>query len=122
MPITMICFLISSLALIGVPLTCGFISKFQIAVAAVNDTSLISKIGLICIIISAILTVFYLFKIIMPAFSPNKDFDYKTIENVKESKLAIQITLISITIIIIFFGINSIGLLNYIELISKGMI
>lgn len=122
MPVTMFTFLIASLALVGIPLTCGFISKYAIIISAINVGSVQSIIGIVAIIISAILTLIYLFSIIIPAYLPSNDFSEKALKDVKEAGLAIKFVLIIITILIIYFGVNSVGLISFIELVAKGII
>ena len=122
MPVTMFTFLIASLALVGIPLTCGFISKYAIIISAINVGSVQSIIGIVAIIISAILTLIYLFSIIIPAYLPSNDFSEKALKDVKEAGLAIKFVLIIITILIIYFGVNSVGLITFIELVAKGII
>ena len=121
MPVTMFTFLVASLALVGIPLTCGFISKYAIITAAINAKTYRSMIGIIAIIISAILTVIYLFSIVINAYLPSNDFDEKHLKNVKEAGLSIKFVLIIITILIIYFGINSANLVNFVELVVKGI-
>ena len=121
MPITMFTFLVASLALVGLPLTCGFISKYAIITSAINAGTTKSMIGIVAIIISAILTVIYLFSIIIPAYLPSKDFDEQHLKNIKEAGLSIRIVLITITILIIYFGVNSTSLVGFVENVSKGI-
>ena len=117
----MFTFLISSLALVGMPLTCGFISKYKIITAAINEGQYMSLIGMAAIIISAVLTLVYLFTIIIPAYLPSRDFDKNSIKNVKEAGLSIKLVLVVLTILIIYFGINSGNLLSFIEQVTKNM-
>ncbi len=121
MPITMFTFLVASFALVGLPLTCGFISKYAIITSAINAGTTKSMIGIVAIIISAILTVIYLFSIIIPAYLPSKDFDEQHLKNIKEAGLSIRIVLITITILIIYFGVNSTSLVSFVENVSKGI-
>lgn len=122
MPVTMFTFLIASLALVGIPLTCGFISKYAIVTSAINVSSVQSIIGIVAIIISAILTLIYLFSIVISAYLPSNDFNEKAIKDVNEAGFPIKFVLIIITILIIYFGVNSVGLISFIESVAKGII
>ena len=122
MPVTMFTFLIASLALVGIPLTCGFISKYAIVTSAINVSSVQSIIGIVAIIISAILTLIYLFSIVISAYLPSNDFNEKVIKDVNEAGFSIKFVLIIITILIIYFGVNSVGLVSFIESVAKGII
>ena len=121
MPVTFMTFTIASLGLIGIPLTCGFISKYALITSAINEGSIRAYLGIVAIIISAILTLVYLFTIVINAYLP-ADENTKNITNVKEAGIRIKTVLIIITFMIIYFGINSIDLLSFIESVSKGLI
>ena len=121
MPITMFSFLIASLALIGIPLTCGFISKYALISSAIIEGTIKSYIGIAAIIISSILTLIYLFTIIIPAYLPHKDFDLKKIVDVKEAGIRIKLVMILITFLIIYFGVNSSSLINFVKSVAQGM-
>ena len=122
MPITSFAFLIASLALIGIPLTCGFISKFALITSAISAGTFEAYIGIVAIVISAILTLIYLFNIVLNLYVPNAGFDYNSISDVREAGMAIKVVLIIITILIIYFGINSIGMIDFIDSVAKGVI
>ena len=77
MPVTMWCFLIASLGLVGIPPACGFFSKWYLATGALSDgMGILRYIGPAVLLVSALLTAGYLFTICMKAFLPGKDFNY----------------------------------------------
>lgn len=81
MPITMWCFTIGGLALVGIPPMTGFVSKWYLAQGALNSgVSILSYVGPIVLLVSALLTAGYLFTISIKAFLPGADFDYKTVK------------------------------------------
>ena len=129
MKISFFCFTIASLALIGIPLTCGFISKLSIANAAISMGSNLSMIGLGSIILSSILATIYTFTIIVPAYFPefmktdNKDLTTKTevSGNVVDPSLYMLIPFIILTIMIIYFGLSSATLVDMIEGVASGL-
>ena len=118
----MFAFLIASLAMIGLPLTCGFVSKYAIITAAVEANNKFSLMGMIAIIISSILTLVYLFGIVIPAYIPGSDFDYNEIKDVRESGVVMRFVFILITIMIIYFGVNSGLVLDFINDVASGII
>ncbi len=122
MSVSMFAFLIASLAMIGLPLTCGFVSKYVIITAAVEANNKFSLMGIMAIIISSILTLVYLFGIVIPAYIPGSDFDYNEIKDVKESGVVIRFVFILITIMIIYFGVNSGLILDFINDVASGII
>ena len=77
MPVTMWCFVIASLGLVGIPPACGFFSKWYLAMGALSGgMGVFSVTGPVILLISALLTAGYLFTICMRAFLPGRDFDY----------------------------------------------
>ena len=114
---TFLIWTIASLALIGVPLTCGFISKLYICEAAIGE-GILPIIGIIVIIISAILTTIYLFTIIIPAYFPNKDLEIKN-DDIKDLDLYMLIPSIILIVLIFYFGINSQVIVDFIKEIVK---
>ena len=84
MPKVFTVFTASSLALMGVPGLCGFVSKWNLAKAAVASSNPLAYVGLGAILISALLTSIYMLTIVVRAFFPGKDFDYGTISDVED--------------------------------------
>jgi multicomponent Na+:H+ antiporter subunit D len=74
LPITMWCFLIASLSLVGIPPMGGFVSKWYIALAAVGDGMRIySILPPVILLISALLTAGYLLPVAIDAFFPGHE-------------------------------------------------
>lgn len=122
MPISMFAFLVSSLAMVGTPLTCGFISKYKIITASVESGSPLSILGIAAIIISAILTFIYLFGIVISAYVSEANTTAKRFDKIKEAKIPMRITFVIIMILIIYFGVNSTSLISFIESVARGLI
>lgn len=76
LPVTMTCFGVASLSLIGIPMTGGFVAKWYIASGAL-DPSLgwlgYAAVGVL--MISAVLTAGYLMPIVIDAFFPGEGYD-----------------------------------------------
>lgn len=72
MPKTFAIFTIASMALMGVPGLCGFVSKWYIASAAIKTQEMLPYIGVIALIISAILTAIYMLDILVRAYFPSE--------------------------------------------------
>ena len=70
MRISFVCFTIASLSLIGIPMFCGFQSKWRIGVAAVSDAQTLTIAGLIALLLSALLTAIYMLSIVIRAYFP----------------------------------------------------
>lgn len=102
MPVVFVCFTIVSIALVGIPPTSGFVSKWYLAIGSFeSNLSFISIIGPIILLISALLTAGYLLTISHSGF-----FGEETgkIEKIKVSyTMLVPITIF--TIAAIGFGI-----------------
>ncbi len=73
MPRMLWCYTFASLALVGIPPTCGFISKWYLAEGALNaDIGVFSWIGPAMLLLSALLTAGYLLTIVTNGFFPKK--------------------------------------------------
>lgn len=125
MKLTFLTFTIASIALIGIPLTCGFISKFSIATAALTNGSNLAIAGLVAIVLSSILTAIYTFTIIVNAYFPTllkSNYDETNAQlNIKEPSLYMLIPFIILIIMIIYFGISSAPLVDFINNVAYGV-
>lgn len=101
MPITFTAFTISALSLTGVPLFCGFISKFQICLASVNSNKIYGLIGIIVLLISALLTAIYMLSVVIRAYFLKFEDNGS---DVKEAPILMNISLIIFSILMIIFG------------------
>ena len=74
MPITMWCFTIAGVSLIGVPPLCGFFSKWQLAQGALaSGVSVFSWLGPVVLLVSALLTGAYLLPVSINGFFPGHE-------------------------------------------------
>ncbi len=75
MPVTMWCFTLAALSLIGIPPMPGFLSKWYLVTAGLEGASRTFGIaGLVVLILSALLTAGYLLPIVTAGFFPGRDF------------------------------------------------
>ena len=75
MPITMWCFTICSLSLIGIPPMGGFLAKWQLAGAALfGEEGVWAVLPPVVLLISAMLTAGYLLPVVIGAFFPGREF------------------------------------------------
>ena len=122
MPITIWCYTIASLALIGIPPASGFISKWFLATGALDSgISYISWIGPVILLISALLTAGYLLQITMKGFLPGKDFDYDHLQKQEPVKRMV-IPMAVLAGLALGLGIVSGPLTAYVEKIVEVMI
>lgn len=75
MPVTMWCFALASLSLIGIPPMAGFVSKWYLLSAGLEAPLQIFGIaGVAVLVISALLTAGYLLPVVTEAFFPGRDY------------------------------------------------
>jgi multicomponent Na+:H+ antiporter subunit D len=117
----MICFLISSLGVMGIPPLIGFASKWNIALAAVDSSQGLAYAGVGVLIFSAVLTAVYLLTIVVRAFVPSREFSPETLSDVKKPGWTMMVPLIVVTGIVIVFGIYFTPIYHVIELAANGL-
>jgi multicomponent Na+:H+ antiporter subunit D len=113
MPVTFCIFTVSSLALMGVPGLAGFISKWNLATAAVGSGTWLAYIGIGALLISALLTAIYMMSIVMRAFEPGNDFHDGRIKEYKDPNILMLLPLVIFTIMIVVFGLHSQPFVDY---------
>lgn len=114
MPVTMSCFTVVSLALIGVPPLCGFISKFYLAGGAVESgLPVFTWLGPVVLLASAFLTVGYLLIPVIKGFFPGEGVVCNRIEDIrKDWMLLLPIVLLAMAAIV--FGLCGQPLMQFI--------
>ena len=112
MPVTLACYTVFALALIGIPPTSGFVSKFFLAEGALNaNIGAFSYIGPAILLISALLTAGYLLPITMKGFFPGEDTEVKRAEASK----VMLIPLIILAALALLCGLFPNVLINYVS-------
>lgn len=106
MPVVFTVFTISGLALMGVPGLCGFISKWNLAKAAVASGNTLAYVGVAALLVSALLTAAYMMSISIRAFFPGKDFDYSKIQDAKDPNWMMLLPLILFVAAMFAFGLH----------------
>lgn len=121
MPIIFGAFALSGAGLMGVPGLAGFISKWNLAGAAVDSKNPLAYVGIICLLISALLTAIYMMSIVMRAFFPPHDFDKSPIENVKNPGWKMCLPIIICAALTILLGAFSSPLVQFFKDIAAGL-
>ena len=106
MPATMWCFAIASLSLIGIPPMGGFAAKWYLALGALNAGSTLGLVGVIVLMVSALLTAFYLLPIVSAAFFPGRDYDAGEKCEVEKKMLVPPIVFSGLTVILGMFPLG----------------
>lgn len=121
MPKVFAVFTVSGLALMGVPGLCGFISKWQLARAAVASENPLAYAGVAALMISALLTAIYMLTIVVRVFFPGRDFDYSTIQDVKDPGWRMLLPLVIFVIAMAVFGLHPQPVIRGLEAIAARM-
>lgn len=104
MPITMWCYTIVSLGLIGIPPTGGFISKWKLAVGSLDSgIPVFNWLGPVILLTSALLTAGYLLPLTIQGFFPGDDYDYTRFKK-REPSLFMTIPIIILTVLSVLIG------------------
>ena len=122
MPKTFCIFTISALALMGVPGLCGFISKWNLANAAVESGVVLNYVGIAALLISALLTAIYMLQIVIRAFFPQKGFDESSVGQFRDPGWKMLVPLTLFVIAIILFGLYSAPLTELFGDVAAGLL
>ena len=119
MPITLWCFTIASLGLIGIPPTAGFISKWYLCVGALRSPlGSLSYLGPVVLLVSAALTAGYLLPITIHGFLPGRDAVVDT-EPVHEHKTMVG-PMIALMVLMLFAGLFPGYIMQFIDAAVSG--
>lgn len=122
MPVMFGCFTLASAALVGVPPTVGFISKWNLITAAADGEQPFAYVGIVVLLISSLLTAMYLFSVVIKAYFPGPGFDASSIEQVEDPNAYMKVPMILICIVIVVLGMFSTPLVSYLEQIAAGLV
>lgn len=121
MPVVFGIFTVSALALMGVPGLCGFISKWNLANAAVTSDNPLAFAGVGALLISALLTAIYMLSIVIRAFFPAKGFDYETIKEIRDPNWLMLLPLCLFVAAIVIFGLYSAPVVDFFTKVAEGV-
>ena len=119
MPVTMWCFAIAALSLIGIPPAGGFVAKWYLAIGALQSGSVLELVGVVVLMVSALLTAFYLLPIISKGFFPGKDYPAEESCEV-ETKMLVPVIVFSALLIVL--GIAPGGLNSFITALAGSIL
>lgn len=115
MPVTLWCYTIVSLGLIGIPPTSGFVSKWHLAMGALeSEIPVFSWLGPVILLLSALLTAGYLLPITIKGFFPGEDYDASAFGG-KEPSKCMLIPLIIFAALTVILGLVPNPLLGVLE-------
>lgn len=108
MPITMFCFTLLSLALIGFPPMSGFMSKWYLALGALeSNLGALSWITPVVLLLNTLLTAGYLFQIIISGYFPGNDSDKSILPDIADPEKTMLIPIFILASVSVILGINA---------------
>ncbi len=123
MPVTFLCYTIGALSLTGIPLFCGFISKWKLFMAGAAAGTAWSYLGVFALVTAAFLCAMYTMTICVRAFFTSEDQDrYASRSDVKEAHVLMLIPIVFFAILTVVFGIWSAPIQNFVTAIAQGLI
>ncbi|MDO5338288.1 MAG: proton-conducting transporter membrane subunit [Eubacteriales bacterium] len=119
MPVTLWCYTFASLALVGIPPTSGFISKWYLAQGALQgDIGVFRYVGPAVLLVSALLTAGYLLPVTMKGFLPGKD---RSVHTGKETIDRMTVMLVIMALAAVVLGIFPNPLVGYTSEIAASL-
>jgi formate hydrogenlyase subunit 3/multisubunit Na+/H+ antiporter MnhD subunit len=120
MPVTMWCFTLVSITLVGIPPTSGFVSKWYLAMGSLETgMEIFSWLGPVVLLLSAMLTAGYLLPISIQAFFPGPDYDYQNLKK-KEPSWCMTIPMVLYTAAAVLFGMFPGPFMSFLQTIAAG--
>ncbi len=117
MPVTFVCYAVSALALTGIPLTSGFVSKWQLISAAVDLGNGWGVAAVAALLISAFLCAVYAITPAVRAFLPVKG---ETRADGKDS-VGMCIPMVIFTVANLVLGVSADGIVDVCRAIAAGL-
>lgn len=118
MPQVYAVFAVSGLALMGVPGLAGFVSKWNLASAAVNSMDPFAYVGIGALLISALLTAIYMMSFVVRGFFVPTDFDHSVNEGIKDPNWKMMVPLFIFVILMFVFGVHSKPLMDVLAAVA----
>lgn len=112
MPVMLWCYTCFALALVGIPPTSGFVSKWKLAVGALDaNVGFFGWFGPVVLLLSALLTAGYLLPITMRGFFPGEDDRCSDLPK-KEPPLLMLVPLLVLAVLAVLLGVFPNGLME----------
>lgn len=122
MPLTFLCFTAAALSLTGIPLFAGFISKWNIAQAAVAEGTIFSFAAICVLLYSAFMTGLYMLTIVVRAVFPKKGFVCSSLEGVTDAGWKMTLPLLIFCMVLLFIGVYPAPLMQILENVANGIL
>ena len=121
MPVTLWCFTLLSLALVGIPPCSGFVSKWFLAEASLaSATGPVTWLGPVVLLVSALLTAGYLLPITLRGFFPGSSVTYPVTKT--EAAALMWVPLVVLAALAVGLGMFPEGLLSWLTALSGRLV
>ena len=121
MPLTFTAFLVSGLALAGMPLFSGLVSKWQIATALFDNGSPLAIAGVIVLFYSALMTAIYMLSAAVRAFFPSRGYDADALADISDPSWQMLLPLAVFSAVTIFLGVYAGPALSSLWQVAQGL-
>lgn len=123
MPFTCAVFTLGSLALVGIPPLCGFVSKWNLLTAAADTGLVMGVVSIAALIISAILTAIYLFTVAAPMYFRPLNAELTVYEGQnRDPSWMMKLPFAVLCVLVVVLGIFSQPLVTFLRQVAGGMI
>ncbi len=123
MPLVFLFYTLNSLALTGVPLFCGFVSKWYLFVAGAEEGTGLGVLGISCLVISAFLCAMYTLPISVRAFFSVRGKDlYPDDSKHLEPSWLMLVPIGVFTAAAIYFGVHAEPVIDFLTRVSQGLL
>jgi multicomponent Na+:H+ antiporter subunit D len=121
MPVTFTCYTLAGLSLTGIPLFCGFLSKWQLIVAAVDAATPLAVVGVVALILSAFLCAIYMLSVSVRAFFPKAGMDrFSDCTERIEAPWTMLVPIVLLTVVNVVLGIWGQPILSLVTAVAAG--
>ncbi len=122
MPFVCFTFVIFALSLIGIPLFAGFISKWNIASAAMDTGSSypFAYLAVGVLLYSALMTAVYMLTVAVRLWFPDQGYDRASNEGITDPNWEMKLPLGIFAAVVLFFGLCSEPLMQILRVIATG--
>ena len=121
MPVTFTCYTLGALSLTGVPLFCGFVSKWRLLTASLGAGTAAGTVGAGALLISAFLCAMYTLTISVRAFFPYADTDTSG-PSVREADWRMLVPIVLFTVLNLALGVCSGPVIALLSRIAEGLL
>ena len=121
MPMVMGIFTVASLALMGTPGLCGFVSKWYLAQAAAESGNPLAFAGVGVLLVSALLTAVYMLTVAVRAWFPPVGFCEDSLAGIKDPGICMLLPIVLFAGVMVLLGLYSMPLTDFLQRVSRGM-